>query len=137
MSQPKNGWVVWKQDMAFDGKVDLGFTIPLDDGPNGFSPMELVLVALAGCTAMDMVMILKKKHQEITDFEVRAQGVRSEDFPRVFTDISLEYVISGHHIEETAVETALALSSDKYCSVMGMLKNSVNITSHYSIKDAG
>jgi len=137
MSQAKDGWVVWKQGMAFDGKGDMGFSVALDDGPTGFSPMELVLVALAGCTAMDMIMILQKKRQVVTGFEVHAHGVRSEDYPKVFTDITLEYKICGHHVEEAAVETALALSNDKYCSVMGMLKNTVNITTSTSITEAG
>jgi putative redox protein len=137
MTQTKDGWVVWKQGMAFDGKVDMGFTVPLDDGPTGFSPMELLLIALAGCTAMDMIMILQKKRQDITGFEVHAHGLRSEDFPKVFTDISLEYMIVGHKVDEAAVETAMALSSDKYCSVMAMLKNMINITTRYSIRDAG
>src|SRR5512142_2224925 len=119
--------VIWKGRMSFDGSASRGFTVPLgtsaasggDD--DGFSPMELLLVGLAGCTAMDVVSILEKKRQEVTNLEVRVQGERAEDHPRVFTNIVLEYVVTGHQVERVAVERAVELSATKYCSAAAML----------------
>ncbi len=119
--------VVWKGRMSFDGSAASGFTVPLGtsaaaggDG-DGFSPMELLLVGLAGCTAMDVVSILEKKRQAVTNLEVRVQAERAQDHPRVFTNIVLEYVVNGHQVERAAVERSVELSATKYCSAAAML----------------
>jgi len=133
--------VIWQGGLAFEGVSGSGSTVRLDSsahegGGGGFSPMEIVLVGLAGCTAMDVISILKKKRQDVTSFEVRAHGQRADDFPQVFTDIALEYIVRGHNIDPKAVERSIELSETKYCSVMGMLKKSVNITMTYRIEAA-
>ena len=120
--------VVWKQKMSFDGSSDSGFTVPLGTSPavggddDGFRPLELIAIGLAGCTAMDVVSILKKKRQEITAFEVLVHANRAADHPRVFTRIVIEYIISGNDLSEDAVKRAVQLSEEKYCPAQAMFK---------------
>ena len=124
----------WKQDMAFEGWAGgSGFTLPLDatkdvgGSDDGFRPVELLLVGLAGCTAMDVISILKKKKQDITAFDVRAHADRTPEHPKVFTHIVIEYIVSGHGIERAAVERAVELSATKYCPAHAMLGHVVPI----------
>lgn len=125
---------VWNGKMSFEGSVGSGFKLPMDTSiesggeDNGFRPMELLLVGLAGCTAMDVISILKKKRQDVTDFEVRVQGKRATEHPKIFTDIHLEYVVTGKGIEREAVERAVELSEEKYCSAQAMLNKAARIT---------
>ena len=141
MTAPKDARVVWQNGLAFEGTAGSGFSVRLDTSPDegggsGFSPMELVLVGLAGCTAMDVISILKKKRQDVTGFEVHAHGLRADDHPKVFTDITLEYVVRGHNVDPKAVERSIELSENKYCSAMGMLKKAANITTTYRVEEA-
>jgi putative redox protein len=141
MAATKDAKVVWKDELAFDGIGGSGFTVSLDTlaeegGGSGFSPMELLLVSLAGCTAMDVISILKKKRQNVTGFEVRAHGLRADDHPKVFTDITLEYVVRGHNVDPKAVERAIELSETKYCSVNGMLSKVAKVTTTYRTEEA-
>ncbi len=141
MTAPKDARVVWQNGLAFEGTAGSGFsvrldTLPEEGGGSGFGPMELVLVGLAGCTAMDVISILKKKRQDVIGFEVRAHGLRAEDHPRVFTDITLEYVVRGHGVDPKAVERSIELSETKYCSAMGMLKKAAKITTTYRVEEA-
>ena len=89
---------------------------------DGFRPTELVLVGLAGCTAMDVISILAKKKQDVTAFEVKAHGERASEDPKRFTSFLVEYVISGKGIDPAAVQRAVELSETKYCSVMATLR---------------
>jgi putative redox protein len=141
MAAAKDAKVVWKNGLAFEGIGGSGLTVSLDTiaeegGGTGFSPMELLLVSLAGCTAMDVISILKKKRQDVTGFEVRVHGLRTDDHPRIFTDITLEYVARGHGVDPKAIERAIELSETKYCSVAGMLKKAVNITTTFRVEEA-
>ena len=135
--------VVWKGKMAFEGSVVSGFHLPLDTSvesggeDKGFRPMELVLVGLAGCTAMDVISILAKKRQDVTDFEVRVvEAERATEHPKVYTRIVLEYVVTGHQIDKTAVERAVELSETKYCSVGGMLGKVAKIENRVTVLEA-
>ena len=125
---------VWKGNMLFDASAGSGFSLPLDTsvesgGQNsGMRPIELMLVGLAGCTAMDVISILKKKRQDVSNFEVRVHGDRAADHPKYFTDIQVEYVVTGLNIDRESVERAVELSVEKYCSVQAMLKHAANIT---------
>ncbi len=120
--------VIWKERMSFEGTSDSGFKVPLGTSPNvggdddGFRPLELLAIGLAGCTAMDVVSILRKKRQEIGNFEVKVHAERSDEHPKVFTHLSIEYVISGKDISREAVERAVELSANKYCPAQAMLK---------------
>ena len=141
MTAPKDARVVWQGGLAFEGTAGSGFSVRLDTiseegGGTGLGPIELVLVGLAGCTAMDVIWILKKKRQEVTAFEVLAHGERADDDPKVFTDITLEYVVRGHDVDPHAVAHSIKLSEQKYCSVMGMLKKAASITTSYRVEEA-
>jgi len=99
----------------------------------GPRPMELLLIGLAGCTAMDVVSILKKKRQPFTGLEVRATGERAETHPKVYTQIHMEFVVKGRGVDPRAVERAIELSQTKYCSASAMLGKVAEITTSYRI----
>jgi len=132
--------VTWKHNLAFTGTANSGFNIPLGTGgpageSEGTSPMELLGISLAGCTGMDVIDILRKKRQDVTGFEVRVHGDRADEHPRVFTHLTVEYVVTGHHIEQTAVERAVELSVTKYCSVLAMLNKAAEIEHKITIME--
>lgn len=134
--------VIWKNQLSFTTTGSNGITIPLTadseaGGDNvGIEPMELVAIGLAGCTALDVISILMKKRQDVTAFEVQVYAQRAADFPKVFTKIIIEYIVTGHHVEPAAVERSIELSATKYCPVQAMLRDSCTIEHKYSIKDA-
>jgi putative redox protein len=110
------------------------------DGPETFggsnagsSPKELLLMALGGCTASDVIPILKKKRAPVERVEILLHGTVREEVPQIFTDIEIEYVMYGNGIEPEDVERAIELSTTKYCSISAMLKGSTNITHSYRI----
>ena len=112
------------------------------DGPEdfgGFSagtrPMELILIGLAGCTAMDVLSILKKKRVKLDDFSMRVEADRAEDHPKVFTKIKLHYVFTGRDIKPKDVERSIELSQDKYCGASAMLRKAAEVTYDYEIKE--
>ena len=131
--------VTWKGKMSFDGTADTGFTLPLGSDPSvggdndGFRPLELFLVGLAGCTAMDVISILRKKRQEVTEFTVTAEAERANEHPKVFTKIHLQYQVTGKDIDEAALQRAIELSETRYCPAQAMLMHSVTINNTYSI----
>ncbi|MGH9496796.1 MAG: OsmC family protein [Candidatus Sulfotelmatobacter sp.] len=98
------------------------------------SPMELVLIALCGCTASDVVGILRKKREPFTSLEVSAEGERAQDYPQVYTEIKLVYKVGGK-VSRKATEDAVRLSKEKYCSVSAMLEKSAKITIHIEYID--
>ncbi len=119
----------WKNDDIFEGRTESGNTVTFDADNNhahGPSPMEAVLMALCGCTSVDVVSILKKKRQPITGLRVSAIAERAETAPRVFTAIKLTYAVSGR-LSRKAVEDAVALSKHKYCSVSLMLEKAAPV----------
>ncbi len=135
----KTANLIWEgQGLAFTGVGGSGFTLRIDNpaGPDAASPMELVAIASGSCTAMDVIDILRKKKQDVTSFEVRVIGLRAVEHPKVFTEIDLEYVVTGRSIDSKAVERAIELSLTKYCSVNAMLVASVKINHRYQIIDA-
>jgi len=135
--------VTWKGRMSFEGSADSGFTLPLGTDPavggdnDGFRPMELLAIGLAGCTAMDVVSILQKKRQNVTGFEVRIGTEHAQEHPKVFTQVKVEYVIDGHQVEPAVVERAIVLSSIKYCPAQAMLAKAVKIEHTYVVNEAG
>ena len=132
--------VFWKGGLAFAGRPDRGHTVHLAPAPendNGASPMELVLIALAGCTAMDVTSILQKKRQRVTDFEVHVLAEQAGDHPRVFTAASVEYSVTGDGVRVDAVERAVEPSRTKYCSVHAMLQQALPIEFSYRVQTAG
>ncbi len=134
--------VTWQGRLSFTATADTGFEIPLGADPDvggdndGFRPMELIATGLAGCTAMDVISILRKKQQQVTAFEVRFHADQAEEHPHVFTHILIEYLITGHNISSMAVERAIELSTTKYCPAQAMLSKAVKIDSTYRIIEA-
>lgn len=111
-------------------------TPPSEGGEGkGARPMELLLAGMAGCTGVDIVSILEKARQEVTGFEVVVSGQRTSEFPMVFTDIQVEYLVRGRNISEDAVKRAIDLSETKYCSASAMLGKTAKITSSYKITE--
>ena len=119
----------WKQGKIFEGIAENGNTVLFDADPahaHGPSPMEAVLMALCGCTSVDVVSILEKKRQPLTGLRVTATAEQAESAPRVFTRIMLTYAVRGR-LSRKAVEDAVALSKNKYCSVSQMLEKAATI----------
>lgn len=131
--------VRWKNDMQFVGVSGSGHAVVMDTNPHdggtntGPTPMEALLTALAGCTGMDVVSLLKKMRVDFTRLEIKVRGERRKEHPRIFTRIDLEYTVYGNDIDESAVKRAIDLSQGKYCSVAGMLRPACPINYKYQI----
>ncbi len=121
--------VQWTGAERFIGAASSGHAIVLDASrtKTGNGPMELVLIGLCGCTAVDVVSILRKKREPFTSLEVRAEGERATEPPTVYTSIKLVYRVGGN-VSHKAMEDAVHLSETKYCSVAGMLSKTAKIT---------
>jgi putative redox protein len=134
--------VNWKGRMTFEGLSPSGFPLQMDSDSstggsnNGLRPMEMIALGLAGCGAMDVISILLKKQQDVTDFQVHFHGPRSQDFPKVFTQAVLDYRFIGKNIDEKAVLRAIELSVEKYCPVHAMLEKAFPIRVMYKIFDS-
>lgn len=134
-----NAIVAWRQGMSFTGKADTGFEVPLGAEPaagganDGFRPLELMAVSLAGCTAMDVISILTKKKQDVTAFEVKVHAEQAQEFPKVFTRAVISYLVTGHAVDEAAVLRAIELSETKYCPAQAMLGKVVPMELVYEI----
>ena len=131
--------VIWHQGMSFNGKADTGFEVPLGadsevgGAEDGFRPLELMAISLAGCTAMDVISILTKKKQEVTAFEVKVHAKQAEEFPKIFTHAVITYLVTGHAVEEAAVLRAIELTATKYCPAQAMLGKVVPMDLVYEI----
>ena len=126
----------WNLNHQFQGIADSGHSIVVDgDKTAGNSPMDLVLIGLCGCTGYDVVSILQKKREPFTSLEVRAQAERAKDPPSVYTEIKMIYRVGGK-VSRKAVEDAVRLSKEKYCSVSAMLERTAKITSEIEYVDA-
>jgi len=134
--------VVWKGGMAFTGSAEEGYLIPLDakkavGGHDlGFRPLQLFAIGLVGCTGMDVISILQKKRQDVTDFTVSAAIERADQHPKVFTKILITYTITGKNIDRDSVERAVELSETKYCPAQAMLKEAAEISHKIVIHQA-
>ncbi len=132
--------VSWVKELQFTGVSTSGFVVPMDSHASretGTGPVEMVAMALAGCTAMDVISILNKQRQKVTSFDVLVHAERATEYPKVITSAILEYVIVGHAVQETAVLTAIDRSIQKYCPVHAMLRKAFPIAVRYSIYEAG
>jgi putative redox protein len=126
-------------DMQFEGTTQSGQTVKLDSTKDqaaaiGPSPVEMVLQALGGCTAMDIVSILKKMRRTITSLVLEIEGERREEYPRIFTHIHILYKLVSPDATEQELDRAIRLSEEKYCSVSGMLRPTVKITTSYELR---
>ena len=134
--------VKWLDGVAFVGESGSGHAVVLDGTPAaggrniGMRPMETLLIGLGACSAFDVVTILRKARQEVTDCQVELEAERADSVPAVFTRVHMQFVISGSKIRESAVRRAVDLSAEKYCSATAMLRGSVEITHGYRIEAA-
>jgi putative redox protein len=128
--------VLWSDNERYIGVAGSRHALVLDTAKEktANTPMELVLIALCGCTASDVVGILRKKREPFTGLEVSAEGQRAEDYPQVYTEIKLIYRVGGK-VSRKAMEDAVRLSKEKYCSVSAMLAKSAKITIHIEYID--
>ena len=113
--------------------VNLDASVEHGGADLGFRPMELLLVGLAGCTAMDVISILRKKRQEVRGYTVAVSGVRAETDPKVFTEITVEHRVFGHEVDPEAVRRAIELSESRYCGAGAMLGKTARLTHTYRI----
>lgn len=136
-----NAYVTLKEGMSFEGSADSGFTVSLGasqavgGADDGFRPMELIAIGLAGCTGMDVISILRKKREDVTGFKVEVSTERADEHPRIFTNIHLHYTIEGQAIKRASVERAIELSENRYCPAQAMLEKAAPITHSYDIKE--
>ncbi len=125
--------------MQFAGKGDSGHEVVMDAPASvggedkGSRPIELLLISFGGCSGMDVISILRKKKQDVTDLEINVQGEQADNHPHKYTSIHIEYMIKGRDISEEAVKRSIELSLDKYCAVGATLGASAEITHSYSI----
>jgi putative redox protein len=121
--------VKWTDELQFVARAGSGPAVVLDNrGRIGPSPMEMVLMGVAGCTAMDVASIMQKKRARMKRFQVNISGERAEQHPRRYTRITIEYLLEGKAIKPKDVEQAIALSETKYCSATASLKASIEHT---------
>ncbi|HVO76141.1 MAG TPA: OsmC family protein [Ignavibacteriaceae bacterium] len=135
----KKAFIKQLRGITLAGKSDSGHWVMMD-GSEDFggsraacSPKELLLIALGGCTANDVIPILKKKRAKLDGFEINLSGEEAAEHPKVFTKIHIEYILYGRNIQAKDVERAIELSKTKYCSVSSMLIKSVELTHSYKI----
>lgn len=131
--------ITWQEGVSFRGETESGHAVLMDGaqeagGKNlGPRPMEMILLGLGGCTAFDVILILRKSRQVVTDCQIEIEAQRALTDPRVFTKIHLHFVVTGKELNPQQVERAINLSAEKYCSASMMLKETVNITHDYEI----
>jgi putative redox protein len=129
----------WKGQMVFEGKTESGHSVLMDAKPEvggedrGPRPMELLMVSLGGCTAMDVVSILKKMRTDLESMTISIDSEQASEHPKIFTKISIQYNFVGRDIKEENVKKAIELSQEKYCSVTAMLKEKAEITCKWNI----
>ena len=131
--------VKWVDGMSFVGETASGHAVVMDGPPDiggknlGPRPMEMVLLGLGGCTAVDVMMILQKGGQAVQDCRIEVSAERAETIPKVYTKIHLHYVVTGHDLSAAKVERAVNLSAEKYCSVSKMLEQAATLTHDFEV----
>ena len=127
------------KDMEFEGTATSGHKLIMDadessGGHNtGFRPMELLLVGFGGCSGMDVISILRKKRQQVSGLDINVKGEKTETYPSIYKEVHIEYVVKGKGVQKEAVERAIELSLEKYCSVGATLAKAGKITSSFRI----
>jgi putative redox protein len=135
--------VRWNGNRQFVGWDEAGHGVVMDASSSykgegsGVRPLEIVLYGLAGCTAMDVISILEKKRMDVRGLEIEVEATqRTDEYPKIYTNIHLRYIVTGFGVTETAVARSIELSEEKYCSVSGMLGPQVEITTSYEVREA-
>ncbi len=129
---------VLQGEMRFDVMTGSGHQITMDSEEQdaGARPMELLLVALAGCSGMDIISILRKKRQQVSGYEIHIHGERAQEYPTVYTHIRVEHLLRGHQIDPVAVQHAIDLTEEKYCGVSATLEKTAKIVNTFQISEA-
>lgn len=134
-----NAKVKWVDGLQFVGESGTGHAIVMDGdaevGGNdtGMRPMEMLLIGLGGCSGMDVASILQKKKQQVTGVDINVKGEKADTYPKKFTEIGIEFTVSGKDLSEDAVKRAVELSMEKYCSVKATLEGVAKINFSYKI----
>ena len=134
--------IKWLEDMTLIGESESGHAVVMDGPPElgghnlGLRPMEMVLLGMGGCTAIDILNILKKGRQAVVDCVVELDAERAPTDPKVFTRIQVHYIVSGRNLNERQVERAVQLSAEKYCSASIMLGKTAEITHTFELREA-
>lgn len=134
--------VKWVDGMMFVGESGSGHAVVMDAAATvggrdlGIRPMEMLLLGMGGCSSIDVLMILKKGRQSVTDCWVELEGERAETDPKVFTKIHAHFVVTGRNLDPAKVERAIALSAEKYCSASVMLGAMAQITHDFEVREA-
>ena len=134
--------VRWTSDMTFIGKAGTNHLVPMDTtadfggSDSATKPLELLLIGLGGCTGMDVVSLLLKMRVNFSGVAMNITAERAEEHPTVYTQIAIEYVITGTDVDEDKVKRAIELSQEKYCSVSAMLRKSCPVTWTHRIVEA-
>ncbi len=135
--------IKWLDHMTFVGESGSGHAVVMDGAPEhggrdlGIRPMEMLLLGVGGCTAFDVVSILKKSRQAVVDCEVNIDSDRAEEIPKVFTRIHVHFIVSGKNLDPAKVEKAVSLSADKYCSASIMLGKTAAMSHDFEIVEVG
>lgn len=131
--------VKWIEGITFMGESGSGHAVIMDGAPDvggrnlGIRPMEMLLIGAGGCTAIDVVMILEKSRQDVTDCEVQIEAERATEHPKVFTTIHMHFVVKGRNLKPETVERAVKLSAEKYCSASIMLGKTARVTHDFEV----
>ena len=134
--------IKWVEAMTFVGESGSGHSVVMDGAAEmggrdlGIRPMEMLLLGMGGCTAFDVVLILKKARQQVSDCVLELEAVRADTDPKVFTRIHVHFIVTGHRLSDKQVARAVELSAEKYCSASIMLGKTATITHDYEIVDA-
>ena len=127
----------WDTEARFDITSGSGHAVTLDgDHLAGYSPMEMLLASLAGCSGISVISILQKKREDVRNYEVYVQGMRAETHPLVFVEIAVEHVITGRTVKPASVERAIELAETRYCGVSVMLGKATKLVHTYRIVEA-
>ena len=133
--------IKWLDNMSFVGESGSGHSVVMDASPDvggrdlGPRPMEMLLLGLGGCSSIDVLMILQKGRQDVTDCTVEIEAERAAGEPKVFTKIHLHFVVEGRNLAAKRVERAVQLSAEKYCSASIMLEKTAEITHDFEVRD--
>jgi putative redox protein len=131
--------IKWVEQVSFLGETGSGHAVLMDGAPEGGGrnlgprPMEMVLIGTGGCTAYDVIHILKKGRHDVTDCVVEIQAKRADEDPKIFTAIHMHFIVTGRALKSEAVERAIKLSAEKYCSASIMLGKTADITHDFEI----
>ena len=134
--------IKWVENVCFMGESETGHAVILDGAPDaggrnlGMRPMEMLLIGMGACTSFDVVTILKKSRQPITDCVAEIEAARADEIPKVFTRIHVHFIVTGNGLNPAQVERAVKLSAEKYCSASIMLGKAAEITHDFEIVEA-